>query len=54
MGVQVPDEIARMVERADADLKAGRYVTVSTPEESLALHEAAMSRLRARLARGAS
>nr|WP_294527750.1 hypothetical protein [uncultured Rhodopila sp.] len=43
-------EIAEMVERADADLAAGRYVTVSTPEESQALHEAAMDRLRARLA----
>jgi Arc/MetJ-type ribon-helix-helix transcriptional regulator len=43
-------EIAEMVERADADLAAGRYVMVSTPEESQARHEAAMGRLRARLA----
>lgn len=44
------DEIAAMVERADADVAAGRYVTVATPEDSQALHEGAMARLCARLA----
>jgi len=43
-------EIAAIVERADADLPAGRYVTVASPEDSQALHEDAMARLRARLA----
>ena len=44
------DEIAAIVERADADLAAGRQVMVATPEDGEALHDAAMSRLRARLA----
>jgi Arc/MetJ-type ribon-helix-helix transcriptional regulator len=47
------DEITAMVERADADVVAGRYVTVATPEDSQALHEGAMARLRARLAEDA-
>jgi Arc/MetJ-type ribon-helix-helix transcriptional regulator len=47
------DDIVSLVERADADMAAGRYVTVSTPEDSQALHDAAMDRLRARLARDA-
>lgn len=44
------DEIAAMVERADASLAAGRFVTVATAEDSQVLHEDAMARLRARLA----
>ena len=48
------DEIAAMVERADADVAAGRYAMVATPEDSRALHEAAMARLRARLASDAA
>jgi Arc/MetJ-type ribon-helix-helix transcriptional regulator len=44
------NEIAGMAERADADMAAARYVTVATPEDSDALHQAAMARLRARLA----
>jgi Arc/MetJ-type ribon-helix-helix transcriptional regulator len=48
------DEIAEIVERADADIAAGRYVTVRTPADNEALHEAAMDRLRARLATDAS
>jgi len=48
------DEVATMVERADADIAAGRYVTVSTPEDGQARHEAAMTRLRARLANDAA
>lgn len=47
------DEITAMVERADADVAAGRYVTVVAPEDSQALHEEAMARLRARLAEDA-
>lgn len=35
------DEIAAIVERADADIAAGRFVTVSTQEDSDALHEVA-------------
>jgi Arc/MetJ-type ribon-helix-helix transcriptional regulator len=50
----VEDEIADMVRRADADIEAGRYVTVSTPEDSQALHDAAMDRLRTRLASDAA
>jgi Arc/MetJ-type ribon-helix-helix transcriptional regulator len=48
------DEIAEIVERADADIAAGRYVTVRTQADSDALHDAAMDRLRARLATDAS
>lgn len=47
------DEITALVERADADVAAGRFVTVTTPEDSQALHEGAMARLRARLAEDA-
>jgi Arc/MetJ-type ribon-helix-helix transcriptional regulator len=43
------DEIAGIVERADADIAARRYVTVRTKADSEALHEAAMDRLRMRL-----
>ncbi|MGA3400506.1 MAG: hypothetical protein ABSC95_14900 [Acetobacteraceae bacterium] len=48
------DEIAAMVERADADIAAGRYAMVATPEDSRALHEAAKARLRARVASDAA
>jgi Arc/MetJ-type ribon-helix-helix transcriptional regulator len=44
------DEIASIVARTDDDIAAGRYVTVTTAAESDALHDAAMARLRARLA----
>jgi Arc/MetJ-type ribon-helix-helix transcriptional regulator len=44
------NEINEMVERADADLTAGRYTMVGTPGDSDAHHHAAMARLRARLA----
>ncbi len=47
------DEITAMVERADADVVAGRYVTVATPEDSQALHEGTIARLRAQLAEDA-
>lgn len=48
------DEIAKMVERPDVDVAAGQFVTVSTPEDSQTLHEAALDRLRARLATDAA
>ena len=48
------DEIAEIVERAEADIAAGRYVTVRTGADSEVLHEAAMDRLRMRLATDAS
>ena len=35
------DEIATIAERADADIAAGRYVTVITQEDSNALHDGA-------------
>lgn len=44
------NEISMVVERANADLVAGRYTLVATPEDSDALHHAAKARLRARLA----
>ena len=43
-------EMDALVERADADIEAGRFATVITPEDSDALHVAAMGRLRVRLA----
>jgi hypothetical protein len=52
--LEAEDEIALMAEWADADLAAGRYVVVSITEDSEALHEAAMSRLRTRLATDAA
>ena len=48
------DEIAEMVQRADANVASGRFKMVETPEDSEALHEATMSRLRARMADDAS
>lgn len=41
--------IADIIKRADADIAAGRYVTVRTEADSEALHEAAMQRLRDKL-----
>ena len=43
-------EILAMVARADADVAAGRFVTVAGPADSEALHAATMARLRDRLA----
>ena len=48
------DEIVEIVERADADIAAGRYVTVRTQADSEALHEATMGRLRVKMATDAS
>lgn len=44
------DEIAGMVERADVDMAGGRYLTICTPEDSEALHQRTMDRLRTSLA----
>jgi len=52
--LEAEDEIAAMVERADADVAAGRYATVVTQEDSQTLHEAAMARLHARMASDAA
>ena len=43
------DDIAGMVERADAEMASGRFVTLSTPEDSEALHQRTMDRLRSNL-----
>jgi Arc/MetJ-type ribon-helix-helix transcriptional regulator len=51
--IEAETEIAAMAVRADADMAAGRFVTVTTPEDSEALHSSAMTRLRARLSRDA-
>jgi hypothetical protein len=48
--LEVMGEIAAMVERADADIAAGRYAVVADADDSRALHDAAMIRLRARMA----
>jgi len=48
--LEAEDEIADMAERADADMAAGRYATISTLEDSEALHQRTMDRLRANLA----
>jgi hypothetical protein len=47
-------DILAMVARADADVAAGRFITVTGPVESDDLHEATMARLRARLSAGRS
>ena len=46
----VEDEIVAEAEAGIADAEAGRYVTISTPEDAEALHERTMARLRDRLA----
>ncbi len=46
------NEIAGMVRRADADVAAGRYITISTQPEAEALHQRTMDRLRANPAAG--
>ena len=46
------NRIAGMVHRADADVAAGRYATISTQAEREALHQRTMDRLRTNLAAG--
>lgn len=48
--LEAEDEIADMAERADVDMAVGHYVTISTSEDSEALHQRVMDRLRANLA----
>ena len=47
--LEAEDEIAAMAQRADADMAARRFVTVSSPEDSDALHQPTMDRLRSNL-----
>jgi hypothetical protein len=47
--LSVEDEFVEMAARADSDMAAGRYVTVATPEDSLAMHQAMIADLRAAL-----
>lgn len=44
------DEMIAEARAGIADAEAGRYVTIASPEDSAALHDQAMTRLRERLA----
>ena len=46
--------IGAMVERADADMAAGRFVTLVTPDDSEVVHRRTIERLSANLAGRAS
>lgn len=48
------NDLAAMVERANSDMSAGRYVTISTSGESEAVHHRTMKRLRANLTSNAA
>ena len=48
------NDIAAMAERADGDMAAGRYVTVSTLGEGEAVHHRTLERLRINLAGNAA
>jgi hypothetical protein len=50
--VSADAEILAMVARADADVAAGRFVTITSPADAEAVHEGTMARLRARIAAG--
>lgn len=52
--LEAEDEIANTAERADAGMAAGQYITISTMEDSAALHQRTMDRLRANLANDTS
>jgi Arc/MetJ-type ribon-helix-helix transcriptional regulator len=43
------DEIIAVAHAGTADIEAGRFTTIATPEDADALHERTMARLRARL-----
>ena len=43
------DELLQAVEGGSADIEAGRYVTVATPEDQRRAHDGMMARLQARL-----
>ena len=51
--LETENEVAAMVERADADMAAGRYVTVSTPLEGEAVRRSMIRRLHANLSKTA-
>ena len=46
------DEVLQAVEAGLADIEAGRYVTVATPEDERCVHDGMMARLQARLSAG--
>ena len=48
--LEAEDEFVAIAEAGIADIEAGRYRTVSTPEDGEALHQRMMGRLHARLA----
>ena len=48
--LEAEDEFVAVAEAGIADIEAGRYTTVSTPEGGEALHRRMMERLHARLA----
>jgi Arc/MetJ-type ribon-helix-helix transcriptional regulator len=47
--LEAEDEIVSIAEAGIADIEAGRYATISTPEDGEALHQRMMGRLHARL-----
>ena len=46
--LEIEDDIVAEAEAGIADAEAGRYVTISTPEDAEALHQQTMERLRNR------
>lgn len=46
------DELLHVVEAGSADIAAGRYTTVATPEDERRVYDGMMERLRARLSSG--
>lgn len=48
--LEAEDEVVAIANQGIADIEAGRYVLISTPQDSEALHQRAMSRLRTSLA----
>ncbi len=52
--LETENDVAAMVERAGADMGAGRYVTVSTLEGSEAVHQRTIGRLHANLVKNAA
>lgn len=48
--LEAEDEVVAIANQGIADIEAGRYVLISTPEDSEALHQRTMGRLRAGLA----
>lgn len=48
--LEAEDEVIAIANQGIADIEAGRYVLISTPQDSEALHQRAMGRLRTSLA----